>query len=52
MPVIDERGTQEQRDALLRILTGQDTEPGATNMQDSHAHFAELHMNQSGVVRQ
>jgi hypothetical protein len=137
VPVIDERGTREQRDALLRILTGRDTEPGATifqvfsttfekvhdpvfaridftvdidsrtaqvkipgvvdsrgepivnpvtknphraridlpmgmeyttaeigrgwstttgainlNMQDSHAHFAELHMNQSGVVRQ
>jgi hypothetical protein len=28
--VIDERATQPQRDALLRILSGQDTELGAT----------------------
>jgi hypothetical protein len=28
--VLDKRATSEQRDALLRILNGQDTEPGAT----------------------
>src|SRR5206468_338657 len=28
--VIDERATDAQRNALLRILSGQDTEPGAT----------------------
>lgn len=28
--VIDARATPDQREALLRILTGQDTEPGAT----------------------
>ena len=28
--VIDRRATPEQRDALLRILRGEDTEPGAT----------------------
>jgi hypothetical protein len=28
--IIDERATQAQRSALLRILSGQDTEPGAT----------------------
>jgi len=28
--VIDERATEPQRAALLRILTGQDTEPGKT----------------------
>lgn len=28
--VVDERATPEQRNALLRILSGQDTEPGAT----------------------
>ena len=28
--VVDERATPEQRSALLRILSGQDTEPGAT----------------------
>src|SRR5215216_2744543 len=31
--VIDERATEAQRDALLRILSGQDTEPGATVWQ-------------------
>lgn len=31
--VIDERATQAQREALLRILSGQDTEPGATIFQ-------------------
>jgi hypothetical protein len=28
--VIDERATEKQRGALLRILSGEDTEPGAT----------------------
>jgi hypothetical protein len=31
--VVDERATPDQRAALLRILTGQDTEPGATIFQ-------------------
>jgi hypothetical protein len=31
--VIDRRATPEQRAALLRILTGEDTEPGATVFQ-------------------
>jgi hypothetical protein len=31
--VIDERATEPQRGALLRILSGQDTEPGATIFQ-------------------
>jgi hypothetical protein len=31
--VIDRRATAAQRDALLRILSGQDTEPGATFFQ-------------------
>ncbi|PTM97492.1 DUF1326 domain-containing protein [Mycoplana dimorpha] len=30
IPIIDERASPEQRDALLRIMSGQDTEPGAT----------------------
>jgi hypothetical protein len=29
-PVIDARASGEQRDALLKILSGQDTDPGAT----------------------
>ena len=28
--VVDERATERQREALLRILSGEDTEPGAT----------------------
>ena len=33
VPVVDERATPAQRDALLRIMSGQDTEPGATFFQ-------------------
>ena len=29
-PIVDERATPEQREALSRIITGKDTEPGAT----------------------
>jgi hypothetical protein len=31
--VVDERATPEQREAILRIASGQDTEPGATVFQ-------------------
>lgn len=41
--VIDERATQDQRDALLRIVSGQDTEPGATIFQVFAATFDTLH---------
>lgn len=30
VPIVDERATPEQREALLKIMSGQDTEPGAT----------------------
>jgi len=30
MPIVDERATPEQRDALLKIMSGQDTDPFAT----------------------
>jgi hypothetical protein len=33
LPVVDERATPAQREALLRIMSGQDTEPGATFFQ-------------------
>src|SRR5690349_19905308 len=33
LAIVDERANDAQRDALLRILTGQDTEPGATIFQ-------------------
>jgi hypothetical protein len=29
-PIVDERASPEQRNALLRIMSGEDTEPGAT----------------------
>jgi hypothetical protein len=29
-PIIDERASHQQREALLRIMSGEDTEPGAT----------------------
>lgn len=32
-PVIDERASPEQREALSRIMSGEDTEPGATLFQ-------------------
>jgi len=41
--VIDERATPEQREALLRILTGQDTEPGATIFQVFSTTLEKLH---------
>jgi len=31
--IVDERATPKQREALLRIISGQDTEPGATVFQ-------------------
>jgi len=41
--VIDERAKPAQRDALLRILTGQDTEPGATIFQVFSTTLEKLH---------
>jgi hypothetical protein len=41
--VIDERATEPQRQALLRILSGQDTEPGATVFQVYASTLEKLH---------
>jgi hypothetical protein len=41
--VIDERATAAQRDALLRILSGQDTEPGATIFQVFSTTLEKMH---------
>jgi hypothetical protein len=41
--VIDERASEPQRNALLRILTGQDTEPGATIFQVFSTTFEKFH---------
>jgi hypothetical protein len=41
--VIDERATPQQREALLRIASGQDTEPGATHFQVFSATFEKVY---------
>lgn len=43
VPIVDERATPAQRDAILRIMSGQDTEPGATIFQVFSATFAKVH---------
>ena len=41
--VVDERATAEQRSGLLRIVSGQDTEPGATIFQVFSATLEKVH---------
>lgn len=41
--VIDESATEAQREALLRILSGQDTEPGATIFQVFSTTLENIH---------
>src|SRR6202022_3534018 len=41
--IIDERATEAQRGVLLRILSGQDTEPGATVFNVSAPTLEKLH---------
>lgn len=41
--IVDERATPEQREALLRIMTGEDTEPGATFFQVFSTTFEKVH---------
>lgn len=43
LPIIDERATPEQREALLKIMTGQDTEPGATIFQVFATTYEKAH---------
>jgi hypothetical protein len=43
VPIVDERATAEQRNALLRIMSGQDTEPGATFFQVFSTTFEKVH---------
>jgi hypothetical protein len=43
VPIVDERATPEQRDAALRIMSGLDTEPGATFFQVFSATFEKVH---------
>ena len=43
VPIVDERATPEQREALLRIMSGEDTEPGATLFQVFSATLETIH---------
>lgn len=43
LAVVDERATEAQREALLRIMTGQDTEPGATMFQVFSTTYETIH---------
>ncbi|KZE33824.1 DUF1326 domain-containing protein [Chelatococcus daeguensis] len=43
VPIVDERASPEQREALLRIMSGLDTEPGATFFQVFSTTFAKVH---------
>ncbi|MGA9422368.1 MAG: DUF1326 domain-containing protein [Rhodanobacteraceae bacterium] len=43
VPLIDERASDKQRQALLRILGGQDTEPGSTIFQVFSTTFEKMH---------
>lgn len=43
VPIVDERASDKQREALLRIMTGEDTEPGATFFQVFSTTFEKVH---------
>jgi hypothetical protein len=42
-PIVDERATSEQRQALLRIMSGEDTESGATFFQVFSTTYEKVH---------
>jgi hypothetical protein len=43
VPIVDERATPEQREALLRIMSGEDTVPGATFFAVFAATYSKVH---------
>jgi hypothetical protein len=43
VPIVDRKAAPEQREALLRIMGGEDTEPGATIFQVFSATFETVH---------
>jgi hypothetical protein len=43
VPIVDERASPAQREAILRILSGQDTEPGATFFQVFGSTLEKVH---------
>ncbi len=42
-PIIDRRASEPQRNALLRIMSGQDTKPGATMFQVFFSMLSKVH---------
>jgi hypothetical protein len=43
VPIVDERATPQQRDALLRIMSGEDTVPGATIFAVFATTYSKVH---------
>jgi hypothetical protein len=43
LPLVDVRATAEQREALLKIMSGQETEPGATFFQVFFTTLSKVH---------
>lgn len=43
LPIVDERANDKQREALLRIMSGQDTVPGATVFQVFSTTYEKVH---------
>jgi hypothetical protein len=43
LPIVDERATEEQRNALLTIMSGQDSEPGANFFQVFSTTIEKVH---------
>jgi hypothetical protein len=43
VPIVDERATPEQRNALLRIMSGEDTVPGTTIFQVFSTTYSKVH---------
>ena len=42
-PIVDRRASEAQRDSLLRIMSGQDTKPGATMFQVFFSMLSKVH---------
>jgi hypothetical protein len=43
LPIVDRRANEAQRNALLRIMSGQDTKPGATMFQVFFSMLSKVH---------
>jgi hypothetical protein len=43
LPIVDKRADAQQRDSLLRIMSGQDTKPGATMFQIVFSMLSKVH---------